>query len=177
MDKAASIFFRFDVHPNDVKSFIGWMDNPRITYYLNEDKEISVHMRNLLLNTPSPLITYHFNKDGKFCIVCNEKNTAIGFVKLTKLQNREYEIVYVIGEEYLWGRGYGEKALKKALSVAFLELRATKVHAKIHRDNLRSIRMVKSSGFTAKNTDSVLYRYEIEFDEYINNCLRCSSRG
>lgn len=36
-----------------------------------------------------------------------------------------YEIVYVIGEDALWGHGLGQQAVRSALSKAFLHLRAT----------------------------------------------------
>ncbi len=169
MDKAASIFFRFDVQPKDVESFISWMDNPTITRYLNEYSSVSSHMRNALLQIPSPMLTYHFNRNGKFFVVCDKCDNAIGFVKLTKHVNSAYEVVYVIGQEELWVQGFGEKALRKARHTAFFSLNAKSVHAKIYSDNVRSVRMVNSCGFRAKNTATMLNHYEITLDDFLSN--------
>ena len=168
MEKAASIFFRYDVRQKDVESFIRWMENPAITRYLNEDSKVSTYMRNALFQIPSPLLTLHFNKNGKFVVVCDDFDEAIGFFKLTKSDDCCYEVVYVIGEEELWGHGFGENALRKALNIAFFSLRAKSVKAKIYAENVRSVRMVKSFGFSAKNTTSTLHRYEITFEEYVS---------
>lgn len=37
MKKVSSIFLRSDIYPQDVENLIGWMDNPDVTMYLNED--------------------------------------------------------------------------------------------------------------------------------------------
>ena len=37
MKKAASIFLRTDITHRDVESLAGWMENPHVTRYLNED--------------------------------------------------------------------------------------------------------------------------------------------
>lgn len=59
----------------------------------------------------------------------------------------EYEIVYAIGEESLWGQGYGKTAIGKALTFAFADLRAVSVIAKINPENTRSRRLAAACGF------------------------------
>ena len=58
-----------------------------------------------------------------------------------------YEIVYAIGEDTLWGQGYGEAAIDKALRIAFSKLGAHSVIAKINPANERSRRLAAACGF------------------------------
>ena len=147
---------------------IRWMDNPNITRYLNEDPHIGFTLRQLSMNVPAPMLTYHFNRTGHFFLVCLEKGGAVGFVRLTPLrQPGTYEIVYVIGEEALWGHGLGENAIRAALAKAFLEWQAGKITAKIVPGNQRSIRSVCSCGFQKDGMDGQLLRYSITADAYL----------
>ena len=58
-----------------------------------------------------------------------------------------YEIVYAIGEDTLWGQGYGEAAIDKALRIAFSKLGTHSVIAKINPANERSRRLAAACGF------------------------------
>lgn len=166
MKKASSIFLRNEICPRDVEAMIGWMDNPKVTKYLNEDPALKYALKDLLRNVPAPLLTFRFNGFGKFFIVCLNKNQAIGFVKLKEIECGIYEIVYVIGDESLWGHGYGESALSSALTTAFCTLRAKKVVAKIYPENSRSIRAALSCGFICRRPEGRLHLYSIRADEF-----------
>lgn len=110
MKKAASIFLRAEIEPRDIELLIRWMENPHITQYLNEEPSVIRSLRQLLLTVPSPMLTFHFNRLGRFFLICRSNGNTIGFVKLRELSERgSYEIVYAIGEESLWGHGYGER--------------------------------------------------------------------
>ena len=107
MKKAASIFLRAEIEMNDIELLIRWMKNPNVTRYLNEDPNVVYSLRRLSQSVPEPMLTYHFNRTERFFLVCRGEGEAIGFVKLRKTrENDAYEIVYAIGEEELWGRGY-----------------------------------------------------------------------
>ena len=95
---------------------------------------------------------------------CHQENESVGFVKLlpTAMEGA-YEIVYVIGEDALWGHGLSQQA---ALSKAFLHLRADRVVAKVMPQNLRSIRCVRACGFQQMAEMPRLIRFEITFDAY-----------
>lgn len=169
MKKAASIFLRAEIYPQDVEHLIRWMANPRITQYLHEDPAVIQSLQQLLATVPAPMLTFQFNQWGRFFVVCDRSNAAIGFVKLKALTPQNtYEIVYVIGEEALWGNGYGKDAILAALSTAFFEWRARKVVAKIYPGNLRSIRAVQSCGFSCDHRENPLFRYSITMDDYLD---------
>ena len=168
MKKAASIFLRTEIGQRDIELMIRWMDNPNITRYLNEDPHIVYALRQLSMTVPAPMLTYHFNRAGHFFLVCLEEGGTVGFVKLYRLpESGTYEIVYVIGEESLWGRGFGESAIRAALAKAFLEWQAEKIIAKIVPQNQRSIRSVHACGFRQNGTEGQFLRYSITTDAYL----------
>ena len=125
MKKAASIFLRAEINPQDVKALIRWMGNPQVTRYLHEEADVVQTLRRVLVTVPAPMLTFQFNQWGRFFMVCVPDGSAIGFVKLKALSSSPgaYEIVDVIGEEALWGNGYGEGTIRSALFTAFLEWR------------------------------------------------------
>jgi regulator of nucleoside diphosphate kinase len=168
MKKAASIFLRAEIEPRDVELLIHWMENPHITQYLNEEPSVIRSLQQLLLTVPAPMLTFHFNRWGRFFLVCRSNGDTIGFVKLRELPERgAYEIVYVIGEETLWGHGYGESAICSALAMVFGEWRGRKVIAKIYPENQRSIRSVCACGFRRSSADGSMLLYSITMDEYL----------
>ena len=101
-------------------------------------------------------------------MACTREGEAIGFVKLREQMTGTYEIVYAIGDEALWGRGYGTDAVRSALATAFLKWRAVKVIAKIYPENLRSVRSVGACGFRCAERGERLHRFEITMKEYLN---------
>ena len=84
-----------------------------------------------------------------------------------------HEIVYAIGEESLWGPGYGKGAVRSALSAAFLDSRAERVIARIDPENTRSIRSVCACGFSRCGKEGKLHLYDLTQERYLEN-LRAS---
>lgn len=158
---------------------IRWMDNPNITRYMNEDPHIVSALRQLSMTVPAPMLTYHFNRMGHFFLVCLEDGSTVGFVKLNRLSEPgAYEIVYAIGEDALWGHGFGEGAIRAALAKVFLEWRAEKVIAKIVPQNQRSIRSVCACGFQKYGVDGQLLRYSITTEAYLQQlCAQARKRA
>lgn len=177
MKKAASIFLRADIQHNDLDLLVRWLENPAITRYMNESPTAARQLRQLSVNVPAPMLQFHLNRQGRFFLICREDDRAIGFVKLTPLAGTgRYEIVYAVGEASLWGRGYGESAIRKALSMAFLEWRAREITARIYAENQRSIRSVRSCGFRPQHTAGPLHRYAITWEGYLDS-LRTQKRA
>ena len=158
----------------DVELLSQWMENPNITRYLNEMPGASDSLRDLAGKISAPLLALRFNQEGRFFLVCEKDGEAIGFVKLRPLQSRGmHEIVYAIGEESLWGRGYGKGAVRSALSAAFLDSRAERVIARIDPENTRSIRSVCTCGFSRCGKEGKLRLYGLTQERYLEN-LRVS---
>ena len=169
MKKAASIFLRANMKPKDVRNLSCWMENRKVTRYLNEGKNTPQELQELLETTPPPMLTYRFNQQGRFFLVCDEQEDSIGFVKLRQ-QNTPgcYEIVFAIGDEDLWGNGYGAKAVQAAQYEAFLEWRAKKITAKIYHDNVRSKNTVRHCGFHEEERLENLSCFSITMNEYLD---------
>ena len=171
MKKAASIFLRAEINPQDVKALIRWMGNPQVTRYLHEEADVVQTLRRVLVTVPAPMLTFQFNQWGRFFMVCAADGSAISFVNLKVLSSSPgaYEIVYVIGEEALWGNGYGEAAIRTALSTAFFDWRARQVLARVYAGNTRSIRAVRACGFSCEHRDERLFRYRITMSDYLEH--------
>lgn len=167
MKKAASIYLRAEICRRDVDRMIRWMESPNVIKYLNEDLNIVPRLKRLNASTPEPMQSYHFNRLGRFFMVCRKDGEGVGFVRLMPGGGRNaYEIVYVIGEESLWGQGLGESAVRCAQAQAFLELRAERMVAKIMPQNRRSIRCVCACGFESAETGGELLRFEMTSAAY-----------
>ena len=178
MKKAASIFLRAQIEPEDIDLLMQWMANPSVTRYLNEDPEILRALEQTRATVSAPMLTYYFNRQGRFFLVCPEESDAIGFVKLREAAQPDvYEIVYAIGEEQLWGRGYGKGAINSALAKVFFDLRGKAVVAKICPDNHRSIRSVRSCGFQPAGSEGLLTLHRITMGEYFSQLRKRSSRS
>ena len=171
MEKAPSVFLRNEIFERDVERIICWINNPEVTKYLNEDPSLTESLARLLKTVPAPMLTYNFNRDGRFFVVClkngDESSEPVGFVKLKRVTQTEYEIVYAIGEVCLWGRGYGKRALYSAVNKAFFEMRATNIVARVHPENHRSVRSVRSCGFVCEKDCAAFHRYSLSDAEYL----------
>ena len=167
MMKAASVFLRAEIFRRDVARMILWMENPHVVRYLNEEHHVVQSLRTLMMTTPEPLLALQLNRTGRFLLICGKDDRAIGFGKLKPLRPGSYEIVFVIGEEGLWGHGYGRGAIEAALSMAFLEWRADEIIARIDPQNLRSIRAAGACGLTCAEDTGRLHTYAVTFDGYL----------
>ena len=177
MKKAASIFLCTEICRADVVRMIAWMKNANVTQYLNEAPDAVQSLETLLLSVPEPMYQYHLSREGHFYLVCHPEQGQVGFVKLLpNAEHQAYEIVYVIGEETLWGHGFGEQAVRAALSKAFLQLRAERVIAKVMPQNLRSVRCVRACGFQQTAQTNRLTRFEITFAAYCRHLRENSSQ-
>ena len=169
MKKAASIFLRADVEPADVQDLANWMEDREVTRYLNEERGTAERLRKLAASVPAPMLTHHFNQRGRFFMACGGDEGAVGFVKLKEMEDaRCYEIVFAIGDQTLWGNGYGSQAVQAAESRAFLDWRARKLTAKIYHGNVRSVRTVLRCGFREERRLENLFCYSITQAEYFD---------
>ena len=148
MRKAASIFLRACERRRDLDSLIYWLKNPEVTRFLNEEPGVVHYLSRLADTVPEPMLSFHLNAMGRFYMICLEDGTGIGFAKLAETAHPgTLEIVYAIGEDTLWGFGYGEAAVRQAVRLAFEELGARKILAKIDAKNERSRRLAFACGF------------------------------
>ena len=123
-----------------------WLEDERVTRYLNESRNVSRFIAQAMDRTQTPILTHLFNQGGRFFMVHNRDDAPVGFVRLIK-KGPHCEIVLVIGDHEHWGQRIGSSALRQALKIAFLEMRADTVIARIHPENSRSLKAFERCGF------------------------------
>jgi regulator of nucleoside diphosphate kinase len=168
MDKVPSVFLRKDIHIQDCENMIRWIGNRDVSQYLNESRHLGMEISELLQVSSEDMLAYHLNQSGPFYLVCESDNSSIGYVKLSPLTETSFEVVYVIGEENLWGRGLGEETLARTLRIAFLEKRADSVVARIDAKNTRSLRTAAHCGMKHIGNYHLMEVYRITADEYLS---------
>lgn len=123
-----------------------WLEDERVTRFLSDSSNVSRFIEQAVERTQLPILTHLFNQGGRFFMVYDRNDVPVGFVRLVKA-GTDCEIVLVIGDHDTWGRRLGASAIREALKLAFLEMRARQVIAKIHPDNLRSMKAFERCGF------------------------------
>lgn len=99
----------------------------------------------------------------------------IGFLHLALIEqaHRRCRLGIVIGEKELWGRGYGHRAVVRAVSHAFDVLGLERITAEVFADNPRSVRLLEGVGFVREGVmrESIL-RDGRRVDELVYGLLR-----
>lgn len=168
MKKAASVFLRTNITVDDAYKLIEWLENKEITKYLNESPEATDEIRTVVASLNTHLLTYHFNRYGRFFMIDTDSGNTIGFIRLAEMKiDNAYEIVIVIGDKTKWGQGYGRNALKKCLQILFFDLRADMLLANIHVENIHSIHLFEKSGLYREKENRNTVRYKISKHEFL----------
>jgi regulator of nucleoside diphosphate kinase len=143
-----------------------WMEDHRVTRYLSDPGNVSSTIEQALDRTQMPILTPLFNQGGRFFMVYDRTDTPVGFVRLVKAA-ADCEIVVVIGDHRTWERRIGASAIREGLKIAFLDMRTRNVVAKIHPDNLRSLRAFRRCGFLPKAKTSALVTLSMSAGDYL----------
>ncbi len=104
-----------------------------------------------------------------FGIVLNDTEELIGIggIKNIDLKNRKCEIGYWIGKKF-WDNGYGKDAVSLLLHVAFMSLSMNRVYATVFTFNERSLRILKSLGFTS---EGVMRQSVFHVDKFVDDIM------
>lgn len=123
-----------------------WLEDERVTRYLSDSRSVSRFIEQAVDRARMPILTHLFNQGGRFFMAYDRSDIPVGFVRLVKT-GAECEIVLVIGDHDNWGRGLGASTIREGLKIAFLDMRAESVIAKIHPNNTRSRKGFERCGF------------------------------
>ena len=163
------IKLRLDVTTNDAKNIIMWLENKDVTKFLNEDKNSATSLQYIIESGQINLLRYYLNRDGRFFLIDSENEKCLGFITLfTIISKKEYEVIIAIGNPENWGKQIALYALKSLLLEVFFKWRIEKVIAKIHIENLRSIKLFEHLGFKNSKISNSHIIFSIPFDEYFN---------
>ena len=127
-----------------------WLEDERVTRYLSDSRSVSRFIAQAVERTQMPILTHLFNQGGRFFMAHDRNDVPVGFVRLVKT-GPDCEIVLVIGDHDTWGRRLGASTIREGLKLAFLDMRAESVIAKIHPDNTRSLKAFQRCGFLLKH--------------------------
>lgn len=132
-----------------------WLEDERVTRYLSDSGSVSRFIAQAVDRAQMPILTHLFNQGGRFFMAYDRDDRPVGFVRLVKT-GPDCEIVLVIGDHETWGRRLGASTIREGLKLAFLDMRAKNVIAKIHPGNTRSLRAFQRCGFRIKSETPTL---------------------
>lgn len=127
-------------------TLMDWLEDEDITRYLSDSRHVSRLIEQVIGRVQLPILTHLFNQGGRFFMACDQHDVPVGFVRLVKA-GPDCEMVLVIGKRDNWGRKLGASAIREGMKLAFFEMRAERLIARIHPDNLRSLNAFLRSGF------------------------------
>ncbi|MGG7058836.1 GNAT family N-acetyltransferase [Clostridium nigeriense] len=154
-----------EVYRTDAEKICHWLSDEEITSFLNEESNVQKNLMNVVNRINMPILTHLFNNNCRFFIIKNVYGT-IGFLRLVPKGNF-VEIVITVGEKELWGMGIGHNAVVEALKVAFFEMRADRVIAKIKKANCRSQNLFKGIGFKEVRKLEKEIEYHIDIQSFV----------
>ncbi|MDO5401544.1 MAG: GNAT family N-acetyltransferase [Eubacteriales bacterium] len=151
---------------NDAQCLLNWLRDREVTRFLSDDFRSEQALERLMGSVPSYLWQLHLNRDGPFYMIDSGKG-PVGFARLLEQKNGVYEIVIVLGEKHIWGKGYGTAALKKILNLAFLCHRAEEIVANIFINNVRSVKIFEKADFRIARQSEAVVRYCLTSKDFL----------
>ena len=126
-------------------------------FTLRSDSEINKYLGRQMANTIDDArnfinkITENINKNDSlyWAITFSDKNILVGTICLFSFsdQNASCEIGYELLTDFQ-GQGIMKEAVEKVIDYAFNTIKVQKIEAFFHRDNQRSIKLLKKCSFT-----------------------------
>ncbi len=160
------IFLCPEITKENARALMGWLSDQDVVRYLSDSPEVSQNIEQIVDSIHLPDLTHLFSQDGRFYMAYDKHDTPIGFVRLVKT-GVDYEIVIVIGDRNNWGKKLGKSTIRESLKIAFFDLRAQKVIAKIHKENKRSILAFLRAGFSLHTETPMLKTFTLNMDRYL----------
>lgn len=143
-----------------------WLQDERVTRYLSDSRGVSRFIAQAIDRTQMPILTHLFNQGGRFFMAYDRDDVPVGFIRLVKT-GVECEIVLVIGDQDNWGRGLGGSTIREGLKLAFLDMRAEAVIARIQPSNTRSLKGFEHCGFRPKAETPTLSSLSMTYARYL----------
>lgn len=135
-----------------------WLGDEQVTRHLSDSPHVARFIGQVVDRVRLPVLTQLFNQGGRFFMICDRLDVPVGFVRLVTT-GQVCEMVLVIGDREHWGRRLGASAVRESMKLAFLEMRAERLVARIHPDNTRSLRLFQRCGFLLESRTATLESY------------------
>ncbi|MBF5006281.1 bifunctional GNAT family N-acetyltransferase/nucleoside diphosphate kinase regulator [Diaphorobacter caeni] len=146
-------------------TLMNWLEDESVTCHLSDSRHVSRFIEQVIDRVQMPILTHVFNQGGRFFMAYDRHDMPVGFVRLVKT-GVDCEIVLVIGDRDNWGRKLGASTLREGMKLAFFEMRADKLIAKIHPDNVRSLKAFLRCGFQLESETPTLASYALSSERY-----------
>ncbi|MDR0215414.1 MAG: GNAT family N-acetyltransferase [Comamonas sp.] len=147
-------------------NLMDWLEDESVTRYLSDSRHVSRFIEQVLGRVQLPILTHLFNQGGRFFMAYDRHDVPVGFVRLVKT-GADCEMVLVIGDREQWGRKLGASAIREGMKLAFFDMRADKLIAKIHVDNARSLKAFLRCGFVLENETPSLKSFSLLSEHYL----------
>jgi len=147
-------------------TLMDWLEDEGVTQYLSDSSNVSRFIAQAIGRVQLPILTHLFNRGGRFFMAFDRHDVPVGFVRLVK-KGTECEMVLVIGNRDNWGRKLGASAIREGLKLAFFDMRAEKLIAKIHPDNARSLKAFLRSGFVLESETPAMKSFVMHSERYL----------
>jgi regulator of nucleoside diphosphate kinase len=154
-----------EITRGDALTLVDWLEDETVTRHLSDSRHVSRFIEQVVGRVQLPVLTHLFNQGGRFFMVCDRNDAPVGFVRLVQT-GATCEMVLVIGNRENWGRHLGAGAIREAMKIAFFEMRAERLVAKIHPDNVRSLRLFQRCGFLLAGQTPALQTFDVGFERY-----------
>lgn len=149
----------------DALTLVDWLEDECVTRHLSDSRDVARFVEQVVRRAQLPVLTPLFNQGGRFFMACDRHDVPVGFVRLVRT-GPDCEIVLVIGDRRQWGRSLGTAAIREGMKLAFLEMRAEKLVARIHPDNARSLRAFERCGFLPESRTPALRTLAMSSERY-----------
>ena len=147
-------------------NLMDWLEDENVIRYLSDSRHVSRHIEQVVSRVHLPVLTHLFNQGGRFFMAYDRHDRPVGFVRLVK-SGADCEIVLVIGDRDNWGRRLGASALREGMKLAFFDMRAERLIARIHADNARSLNTFLRSGFLLDRETPTLKSFTMSSERYL----------
>lgn len=149
----------------DALTLMDWLEDECVTRHLSDSRHVSRFVEQVIGRVELPILTHLFNQGGRFFMAYDRHDERVGFVRLVK-SGPDCEMVLVIGDCHNWGRKLGAAAIREGMKLAFLDMRAEKLVARIHPDNARSLKAFERCGFLPENQTPALTSLAMNSERY-----------
>jgi len=156
-------------------TLMDWLEDEHVTRHLSDSRHVSRFIEQVIDRVQLPILTHLFNQGGRFFMAYDRHDVPVGFVRLVKTGS-DCEIVLVIGNRDNWGRKLGASAIREGMKLAFFEMRAARLIAKVHPDNERSLKAFLRCGFVLESETPTLKSFSMTLERYLR-FLRESAAG
>lgn len=150
----------------DALNLMDWLEDEDVIRYLSDSRHVSRFIEQVVGRVQLPTLTHLFNQGGRFFMAYDRRDVPVGFVRLVK-SGTDCEMVLVIGNRDNWGRKLGVSTLREGMKLAFFDMRAEKLIAKIHAGNRRSLRAFEHCGFLLESQSHSTHSFSITSNRYL----------